>query len=124
MCSRTQPLLLSQSVRKLADDLRVGHYYPPDICPLPDADPAGTECLEASHLGGLVFGAQIEVQAVLHGLLLGDAQEHEVGGDTILGTAGLRFEHHPRSAIQPVRDPVNAPSTACQSGLASLTTWI
>jgi hypothetical protein len=38
--------------------VRVGHDYPTDLA-LADIHPAGAECFQASHLGGLIAGPQI-----------------------------------------------------------------
>ena len=48
--------------------------------PLPDVDPGGAERLGPGHLGCLVLDrSEVDVEAVLHGLLLGDAEEEDVG---------------------------------------------
>src|SRR6266849_5124995 len=48
----------------------IGHDDPADLGALSDVNAAGAQPLEPCHLGGLVFGPQVEVDAVLDHFLL------------------------------------------------------
>ena len=58
---------------------------------LPDVDVPCAQLLEAGHLGGLVIRAQIEVQAVLHGLVLGHLNEQDLAEP---GVGALQWLDH------------------------------
>ena len=73
--------------------VRVGHDHPADLA-LADADPAGAQRFQPGDLGGLIARPQVQVQAVLDDLLLGNSQEEQVRGDAILGAPLGRLEDH------------------------------
>jgi hypothetical protein len=75
---------------------RIGEDHPgrAAVVALADLDVAGSESEEPLDLGLLVIGAEVEVEPVLHRLLLGHLEEEDVGGDAVLGAARRRLEHH------------------------------
>jgi Virulence activator alpha C-term len=73
--------------------IRVGHDHPADLA-LADAHPAGAERFQPGDLGGLIARPQVQMQPVLDYLALGNSQEEQVGGDTILEASLRGLEDH------------------------------
>jgi hypothetical protein len=63
-----------------------------NVVGLTDAHPSSPQCLESCHLERLVLWPQVEVQSVLHDLVVAHLKEQQVGADTVLRTPGSRLE--------------------------------
>lgn len=74
--------------------VRVGEDHPADVRTLSHADPPGTELLQAADFSSLVLRTSVEVQSILASLLLGHAQEQQVGNDAVVPAACRRHENH------------------------------
>jgi hypothetical protein len=73
--------------------VRVGHHDPACVSALAHVDAAGTGRFKPGHFTCLIPGPQIQVEAVLALLLLGDAQEQQVRNDPVLGAGGWRLQN-------------------------------
>jgi hypothetical protein len=82
--------------------VRVGRDHPVDLA-LADADPAGAERFEPGDLCGLIARPQIQVQPILDHLALGNPQEQQIRGDTILRASRRRLQDN--LIIRLVRTP-------------------
>ena len=95
--------------------LRICHHDPAHVA-LADIGAAGTERLKAGYLGGLVVGAQVEVEAVLLQFLvvIGHLLEQQVRPDAVLGWPSPG----PIQTSPPARGKLGSPSAADQKALS------